>query len=396
MLNLKNTLDGYLKNVEVRGNTVQDVNNLADIRSVGDKVEGQELYKIDVVSCGKNLFDGRLQHGTWVTGTGNLSPSTQGNICNIDHIRIKPSTTYKLWNSTNLDVWVLWYDINKNYISHSFHASTSSPANAYYMCFYLVNGANTYSIDEVKLQIEEGTQVTSYEPYQGDKLEILTPVQLEKVGDVADRIICKDGVWGIEKHIGVSTVSRDAFTLIYNISDSIIQVYASSVLPNARAGNYDKVQNINPICKSISRTNRDKITEFCCWNGGDTLAFCMFKTDFTTTLDFRNSLPATFDVHYILETPQFIPLPHDQQVKLRTFAGQTNISFLTEIEGQIKAQVPKSLGAVVNTHTQQIDMLHQALKSVLAGDMYSLATILYPEDFVQNDTIENDIMVIPE
>lgn len=43
MLNLKNTLDGYLKNVEVIGNTVQDTNNLADIRSVGDKVEGQEL-----------------------------------------------------------------------------------------------------------------------------------------------------------------------------------------------------------------------------------------------------------------------------------------------------------------------------------------------------------------
>src|SRR5699024_10606366 len=45
--------------------------------------------------------------------------------------------------------------------------------------------------------------------------------------------------------------------------------------------------------------------------------------------------------------PQFIPLPHDQQVKLRTFANKTNISFLTEIEGTIKAQVPKSLGATV-------------------------------------------------
>ena len=101
-------------------------------------------------------------------------------------------------------------------------------------------------------------------------------------------------------------------------------------------------------------------------------------------------------VKYPTLKPQFIPLPHDQQVKLRTFAGQTNIAFNTEIAGQIKAQVPKSLGATVNTHTEQIEMLHNALKSVLAGDMYSLATILYPEDFEQNDNTEQDIMVIPE
>ena len=54
MLNIKNTTDGYLKDVEIKGNTIQDAENLADIRSVGDKVEGQELYEIPVVSCGKN------------------------------------------------------------------------------------------------------------------------------------------------------------------------------------------------------------------------------------------------------------------------------------------------------------------------------------------------------
>ena len=50
--------DGYLKNVEILGNTIQSASNLADIRSVGDKVEGQELYEIPVLSVGKNLFDG--------------------------------------------------------------------------------------------------------------------------------------------------------------------------------------------------------------------------------------------------------------------------------------------------------------------------------------------------
>ena len=62
MLTINNTLDGYLKDVEIKGNTIQDTSNLADIRSVGDKVEGQELYEIPVVSCGKNLFDGIISN----------------------------------------------------------------------------------------------------------------------------------------------------------------------------------------------------------------------------------------------------------------------------------------------------------------------------------------------
>ena len=36
MLTINNTLDGYLKDVEIKGNTIQDASNLADIRSVGD------------------------------------------------------------------------------------------------------------------------------------------------------------------------------------------------------------------------------------------------------------------------------------------------------------------------------------------------------------------------
>ena len=139
--------------------------------------------------------------------------------------------------------------------------------------YVTANSGTTTKDFNFKLQLEEGEQATPYEPYQEDKLTILSPVQLEKVGDVADRIICKDGVWGIEKNV-------------------IVEVQ-NNVLVN-------------------TRTNSE-----------------------------------------------FIPLPHDRQIKLRTFANRTNIHFETEIEGTIKAQVPKSLGATVNTHTEQIDSLNK-------------------------------------
>ena len=83
----------------------------------------------------------------------------------------------------------------------------------------------------------------------------------------------------------------------------------------------------------------------------------------------------------IYNTPQFIPLPHSQQVKLRTFANKTNISFLTEIEGTIKAQVPKSLGATVNTHTEQINNLNKELDRVKKLEESTVSTVTTESDF---------------
>ena len=94
-------------------------------------------------------------------------------------------------------------------------------------------------------------------------------------------------------------------------------------------------------------------------------------------------------IKYIRETPQFIPLPHDQQVKLRTFAGQTNIAFLTEIPGQIKAQVPKSLGATVNTHTEQIADLHNSLDRVKKLEETTVSTIETESSFTTVDATNN-------
>ena len=53
---INNTLDGYLKDIEIKGNTWQDANNLSDIRSVGTKVEGQELYEIPILNGNCNLI----------------------------------------------------------------------------------------------------------------------------------------------------------------------------------------------------------------------------------------------------------------------------------------------------------------------------------------------------
>ena len=88
-------------------------------------------------------------------------------------------------------------------------------------------------------------------------------------------------------------------------------------------------------------------------------------------------------------TSQFIPLPHDQQIKLRTFANKTNISFGCEIEGTIKAQVPKSLGATVNTHTEQINNLNKELDRVKKLEDSTVSTVTTESDFTTVEATSN-------
>jgi hypothetical protein len=186
--------DGYLKDIEILGNTIQDVNNLADIRSVGDKLEGQELYEIPVL-CTNGL--------------------------------------------------------------------DSSDSN-----------------------------------YKEHKLTILSPKTLKSYNGTKDRIVCKNNVWVHEENV-----------------------------------TYDA-------------------------EGNGT----------------------------VLSTPIDTPLPYDQQVKLRTFANKTNIHFGCEIEPTLKAQVPKSLGASVSSHSEQIDNLSKELEKINNLEETVTSEVVSESDFI---TVEN-------
>lgn len=364
---------GYLKDVEILGNTIQNASNLADIRSVGDKVKGQELYEIPVLSCGKNLVS-FVQYPFGINSDGNENISGNNNVTGF--CKVRPNTTYVTSiNGVLRGTNQFFYDIDKKFISKSINPTNTftTPNNCYYV-------RNTFgnSLEE-NFQIEEGTQVTPYEPYQEDKLTILSPVQLEKVGDVANRIIEKDGVWGVEKNVD-NIVFNGSEQWQYNSATKEFYLTKSNYIYNSfngcisdkfvygeTGGSYNNVIKLgNAIFVTL---RKDDITNL---------------DDFKVWLQNNNVL-----VMFITPQPQFIPLPHDQQVKLRTFAGKTNISFLTEIEGTIKAQVPKSLGATVNTHSEQINNLNKELDRVKKLEESTVSTVETESDFTTVEATSN-------
>lgn len=275
---------GYLKDVEMLGNTIQDENNLADIRSVGDKLEGQELYKISVLCT---------------------------------------------------------------------------------------NGLDSKDSE-----------------YKEDKLTILSPVQLERVGDVADRIIEKDGVWGVEKNV----THLNLFDISWSLKETLTNTLRFGI-----SSHTDIFVTSSPCITNIVPYNNtnDSDTPHIRIDGtkpNGALRLWVNKADLATQdvdgliayLKQKNAY-----LKYILATPTFIPLPHDQQIKLRTFANKTNISFGCEIEGTIKAQVPKSLGATVNTHTEQIRSLNNELNRVKKLEESTVSTVTTESDFTTVEAISN-------
>ena len=382
---------GYAKDVEILGNTIQDASNLADIRSVGDTVEGQELYEIPVVSCGKNLFRTDLLNyidmstADYYVNTGFKFSELCPNLIEGKTYIASQRLTHNSTISGAVGLCLLqptFTHLNSSFVYTK--AMDEQP-------IYYYDG-NTKGV-ATQFQLEEGTQATPYEPYQEDKLTILSPTPLEKVGDVADRIVCKDGVWGVEKGVvDFSKISKvwstrpnDSGLLTFecNISEpygdvrgSKLQIICSKLLGK----DYDTIYN-NPSMEGIGVKyyNNNLVVRI---NISPTKLISQDINGITKYLD-------DAILKSIYNTPQFIPLPHSQQVKLRTFANKTNISFLTEIEGTIKAQVPKSLGATVNTHTEQINNLNNELNRVKKLEESTVSTVTTESDFTTVEATSN-------
>jgi hypothetical protein len=210
------------------------------------------------------------------------------------------------------------------------------------------------------IQLEEGTQSTLYEPYVEDKLTILSPTPLEKVEDVADRIICKDGIWGVEKNKGTIVLDGAMIQMSDVYNGFNLHVLTLNDMSTTLSG--AKINLISGVGNVISYNNR-----FVDMKEGNIYATPSSKKIYfitTKEVSIFNAELKDKNIKYILETPTFIPLPHDQQIKLRTFANKTNIHFECEIEPTLKASVPKSLGASVSSNTEQIDILHRELDKI--------------------------------
>lgn len=145
------------------GLTISNVQNgqVDDFKMTGVDLEQD-------ATTGKNKFNGELESGIYNDTNGNKSTSSN-NVRNVNPIEIKPNTTYIFSiNGVGKAINVLEYAEDMTYIGRigtgplSANSSFTTSNNAKYISIFKGNSDGTE-----KWQIQEGSSVTSYEPYTG-------------------------------------------------------------------------------------------------------------------------------------------------------------------------------------------------------------------------------------
>lgn len=169
------------------------------------------------------------------------------------------------------------------------------------------------------------------EPYQSKTATITLTEPLRGIGDVRDRIMCRDGVWGVERKI---------VPLILNGSETWNQ-FNTSGSKSFGVADFDSLIKIGSalLCDRLSEDKADNV-----WNGvrDNIIAYSYSSTKYlriflnsTATLDTLKALLSADPMHVIAErkSPTWEPLPADTQAALNaltTYKGRTTITVTAE------------------------------------------------------------------
>ena len=197
------------------------------------------------------------------------------------------------------------------------------------------------------------------EPYQSKTAAIALTEPLRGIGDVRDRIICKDGVWGVERKI---------VPLILNGSETWNQ-FNTSGSKSFGVADFDSLIKIGSalLCDRLSEDKADNV-----WNGvrDNIIAYSYSSTKYlriflnsTATLDTLKALLSADPMHVIAEckSPTWEPLPADTQAALNTlttYKGRTTITVTAEgPEPDVAVEYVQDTRMVIADLQAQIDAI---------------------------------------
>lgn len=320
------------------------------IYSVGEsEITEEGKYKISWKSCGKNLFDGKLQRGYWYGGV--LKPSDYA-VANINNVPIKINTTYSFYiEGYNGNIYIDELDNTLNVVKNFAikNGGYITTTNGKFIRFCTFNGESGKLEVDVKVQIEEGTVATEYEPYQESiqELELTEPLRSLPNG-VADEIL-EDGteirrvnkliidynhIWYKDGAINEENTMRFGYKIeqIYTSKDGSknkISDWTTNMLHDGVQYYTDSESISFNVSKVSIRVLKSKLSE----------------ESVTGFKQWLQNNPIT--VYYELAEP--IIKKHNKNINLKTFEGTTHITSDNYLQPTLSCKVPSNVQAVVSS-----------------------------------------------
>ena len=237
-----------------------------------------------------------------------------------------------------------------------------------------------------KVMVNAGSTALPWQPYQSKTATIQLTAPLYGIGEYRDRILCKDGEWGVERNILLGKLTEDT---VIPSAGSMTSTYPNCIIDNRYTAIYSK--RYNGLNKARIYSNEVKATGYCNiaqagivndWNipkGGrdniytiNSLGAIYITVPITalgvlTTATFAEVNTAIkqyvtdHDVYvmFVLDAPTWEPLPAATQSALNaltTFTGTTHITITAGgPEPDVAVEYVQDTRAVIVDIMAQID-----------------------------------------
>ena len=223
----------------VTGKNLYDIAKAATLTNHGsiNKIENDEIY---FTASGIDSFFGSA------TPEGVMHQSQFGEMQSIKGAtRIRLIATNKWFNKSYVTFW------NMDGVSLGFKTATTDievPKDAVAYTIRCGHEGESTETQSTKIQVQYVSDNMNYEPYRSATATITLTEPLHGIGEYRDKIMCRDGVWGIERWITKLAFDGKKNWLIYD-NITYLGFYldrALSVPANRRSGlcNYLRVDTI--------------------------------------------------------------------------------------------------------------------------------------------------------
>lgn len=376
--------------------TDKDISYFEGLKSVG---QGSDEISVESVNPNGNLFDGTLE-----VGSLNASGDTDWiSYVKTGLIRVKPSSEvickigkYKGENATSTDIRLAEYDINKNFIKFigGTYKATVSDKTHYVKVAKKIGTSDDIRVDTNAISdvvVVYGNELHNI-PHQSDKKEIL---YYNPTTQAWEKPVLRE--WDrVEKHDdGKYYYHKRSGVMVLNGSEGW---YSVSTLENVIGfGVGIDIHGVTDLSKIVSdRFNYvgdDKLGQIRLGNSGKSIFIYIDKSRLSTqdVAGFKQWLQANnVTVVYQLAQEEVYECTN---LDLITYNRETNLIVNSgAIQPKVTLKVLSNVSNVVKLLQEKVSVLEnkfiEGLKQVLAGDMYSLAHLLYPEDFENNHEIQ--------
>ena len=162
-----NTIEDYVKSALLNGNSIGDSSGIQSVKSPTLKI------------VGKNLFDGIIHNGL----IGENIPTS--NYKNTGYTEVEANKNYVIKADQVLD-GIYFFNANKEIILTQIAHYDTERITTPDRCAYI--SAQFFNVTPTQIQIEEGTDPTTYESYKSITLTTPSDLQLRKVSETRDEL----------------------------------------------------------------------------------------------------------------------------------------------------------------------------------------------------------------